>query len=767
MNSFTVSTITLPVVIGQGSSIAVQIHFNPHGQRGRFEDRLELVFRKPDNSLFVITRPIKATVGNNDLVTLAPVAPYTRPTQVRQRGTRLQVIEGGEETAPTVRYLRKLEAYNIPEGIRQTLSTGALEQQLEAFRDRLMPGTLGEQSYSQYWSSLVHAEHLQAEIDLRNFDMDDVGLIKQGRLYELEVPGLAEKRPSVLKGDRINIHPHDREEGVWFKGIVHEVLQLAVRISFHPSFPHNARALYDVEFLLNPVPFRRMLQAVKTPSPRIDIILPAAENLNLGDALGDEVDPIHNIYNHLVNTNEEQLQAVKRVTSLPSGSSPFIIFGPPGTGKTMTIVECIAQLLDKPSSRILACAPSNSATDLIAERLINTRDLTPAELFRLNAIWRPRIELPEDLVEYSLHHNTRGFEVPALDKLRSFRVVVCTCSSAALAYARGINPGHFTHIFIDEAGQASEPEVMIPILNLSSRDTNVILSGDPKQLGPVIRSPVARRLGMSTSYLERLMSLPVYDEVTMRGISVAKLLKNFRSHPSILSFPNEQFYGNELVPRAPANITDVFLNWNRLGTQNFPVVFEAIAGEDMRESTSPSFFNPHEASLVKEYVQGLLPLMATTRQIGIVTPYRAQVRKIRQLLREINITDIDIGSVEIFQGQAIRSNQDFLSFDVKHTLGFVANRRRLNVAITRAQALLIIIGDPMVLGLDRLWRRFLYYIYHSGGWKGSPFPWNPDSNPDDEVTSSIAQQEVVQLLQRAETDGADGTDDDVAGVGNE
>ncbi|KAG8685962.1 hypothetical protein FRC08_012826 [Ceratobasidium sp. 394] len=319
---------------------------------------------------------------------------------------------------------------------------------------------------------------------------------------------------------------------------------------------------------------------------------------------------------------------------------------------------------------------------------------------------------------------------------------------------------------------------MIPILPLAGNNTNVILSGDPKQLGPVIRSPVARQLGMSTSYLERLMSMPAYDEVAMRGISVVKLLKNFRSHEAILAFPNEQFYKNELIPCAPPNITNTLLSWNRLASPNFPVIFEAITGEDMRESTSPSFFNPHEASLVKEYVQGLTPFMATTKEIGIVTPYRAQVRKIRQLLHEIGTNDIDVGSVENFQGQerqviilsTVRSNQDFLNFDLKHTLGFVANERRLNVAITRAQALLIIIGDPMVLGLDPLWPRLLYFIHHSGGWKGAPFPWDPEANLDAHPTASLAERDILQLLRRADasTPDEDATAElDQAGMGDE
>ncbi|KAG8756229.1 hypothetical protein FRC12_010636 [Ceratobasidium sp. 428] len=725
----------------------------------------------------MITRPLKAIVASSDLVQLAPITPYQRARPARKRNTKIQIIGGGEKIFSNTKYKRRLPQADIPRDLEQLLTHGAIDQQIGEFGEKFMPESFTADSYRHFWSSLVYAEHIQARIDLSSFDMDDVTLVKRGTLYELEVPGLAEKRPSVLSGDRINIHPHSQPDGVWFKGIVHEIQLSKVRISFHPSFPHHPSATYDVEFTLNPVPFRRMVQAVSVPNPRTNIIFPSPEDLHsdVGVQSVQSNQPAR-VYNRLLNTNNEQLQAVRCVTELRSGSPPFVIFGPPGTGKTVTVVECISQLLDTPSVRILACAPSNSASDLIAQRLIDTRALGTNELFRLNAIWRSRNELPEELQGYSRY--SRHFEVPDLEELNSYRVIVATCSSAALLYGHGVDPGHFTHIFIDEAGQASEPEVMIPVLPLVNSSTNVVLSGDPKQLGPVIRSPVARQLGMGTSYLERLMALPAYDEVIMRGISVIKLLKNFRSHESILAFPNRQFYRNELIPCASPNITETLLNWNGLASPRFPIVFKAITGEDMRESTSPSFFNPHEASLVKECVQSLVPYMATTKQIGIVTPYRAQVRKIRQLLRDIGIDDIDIGSVEKFQGQerqviilsTVRSNKDFLGFDLKHTLGFVANKQRLNVAITRAQALLIIVGDPVILGLDPLWRQFLYFIYQSGGWTGSPFPWDPEADPEDSGSTSLLEEsEVVRLLRRAATDASDDSagELDQAGMGDE
>jgi hypothetical protein len=122
-------------------------------------------------------------------------------------------------------------------------------------------------------------------------------------------------------------------------------------------------------------------------------------------------------------------------------------------------------------------------------------------------------QLPNLLLPYIYSHGDH-FSVPGLDKLGSYRIVVSTCVSASTLFCIGIPPGHYTHIFVDEAGQATEPEVMVPIATMAGDLTNVVLSGDPKQLGPIIRSSVARTLGLEKSYLERIMEREGYDEDT-------------------------------------------------------------------------------------------------------------------------------------------------------------------------------------------------------------------------------------------------------------
>ena len=175
------------------------------------------------------------------------------------------------------------------------------------------------------------------------------------------------------------------------------------------------------------------------------------------------------------------------------------------------MIEAICQLLRRNQSgpRLLACAPSNSASDLLAERL-QQHGITHSEMFRLNAPSRQVNSLAESLKQCS-RIDQGQFVVPKLQELVNFRIIITTCISAFVLYSLGMKAGHFTHIFIDEAGQALEPEVMVPIRTLAGKKTNIVLSGDPKQLGPIVCSNVAAELGCKISYLDRLMRRDVYQ----------------------------------------------------------------------------------------------------------------------------------------------------------------------------------------------------------------------------------------------------------------
>jgi helicase MOV-10 len=189
----------------------------------------------------------------------------------------------------------------------------------------------------------------------------------------------------------------------------------------------------------------------------------------------------------------------------------------PGTGKTSTIVEAMRQLLlQSPNARILACAPSNTAADIIANRL---KVLGKSVLFRLNSLSRKTEDLNKDLHQYALVNDNNVFAFPLVEELKKYRVIVSTCITAGVLWGIGFKKGDFSHIFIDEAGHGEEPEIMIPFRTLGNESTNFVLAGDHRQLGPEINSPIARKFELQKSYLKRLMDREIYDEELGRGLT--------------------------------------------------------------------------------------------------------------------------------------------------------------------------------------------------------------------------------------------------------
>ncbi|KZT00672.1 P-loop containing nucleoside triphosphate hydrolase protein [Laetiporus sulphureus 93-53] len=777
-STFSLSFPAHPAAIIYGRPLNIEVSFQRHF-RGRYEDRIELVLRDTAlNKTFIIVRPVRVTVGSKaDHDLLKPVAPYI-PRKRTRRDPELDVIPGVPPPAlRAVPYVTKLPWAEIPKRISAALAQGSLDQQIAFFRDTELPRVLNSANHSRHFKTLLWIEEHRMENDLQIYDIPDAQMRKYNQYYYLSVPGLAEKRPSVLVGDIVLVQPHGADTGRWYEGHVHVVHKEEVGLCFHGSFQgHQPSQLYNVRFKLNRIPLRRQHQALDTAFDPDRVLLPEQAHF-VTTAIPSPIGIRAYIYNSLIISNPPQLQAITSISEQPAGSPPFVIFGPPGTGKTITVVECIRQIQRlNPRARILVCAPSNSAADLIASRLSM---LSTSEMFRFYAPSRQKNQVPDELLPYSYTSpQSNHFSTPPVGVLKRYRVIVSTCVSASFAHGVGMPRGHFTHIFVDEAGQATEPEVMVAVRTMADNNTNIVLSGDPKQLGPIIRSGVARALGLEKSYLERLMQRQAYDEISGRGLSVIKLVQNFRSHPTILKFPNERFYKGDLQPCGSPTVIDSFLGSPLLVNKKFPVVMHAISGKDDREASSPSFFNIDEVLQVKDYVQRLRSdryFRITDAQIGVIAPYHAQCMKIRTALRGV-ADEVKIGSVEEFQGQerqviiisTVRSSQEFVEYDLRHTLGFVANPRRFNVAVTRAQALLIIIGDSNVLSLDPLWRSFLNYVYENGGWTGDEPSWDTREAVDeaggyDETIRDSAISDMNDFARRMEMltlDGMISTDAD-------
>jgi helicase MOV-10 len=203
-----------------------------------------------------------------------------------------------------------------------------------------------------------------------------------------------------------------------------------------------------------------------------------------------------------------------------------------------------------------------------------------------------------------------------------------------------------------------------------------------------------------------------------------------------------------------------------------PLIFHGIQGEHEREGNSPSWFNSHEIKVVLNYVAALVGFRGITpASIGIVTPYRKQVEKLRIGLKSksAHYNEVTVGTCEQFQGQerriiiisTVRSSTEYDDQDKYFNLGFLANPKRFNVAVTRAQALLIVVGNPRVLKSDPSWSRFLQHCSKTESCRGVNVVEDSINNIIDQLTELTIVDEDVEISEEDDI-GIEGTADRTA-----
>ncbi|EDV37969.1 uncharacterized protein Dana_GF11149, isoform B [Drosophila ananassae] len=425
--------------------------------------------------------------------------------------------------------------------------------------------------------------------------------------------------------------------------------------------------------------------------------------------------------NRLIGSNPEQLQAVRQVALSKKLPAPYIIVGPPGTGKTATICEAIYQLyVRRPETHILVLAGSNTACDEVALRLLRAiakaPESHPRPLTRIFAAsCDRRIDNIDDmLLEYSNMYSLHFY--PAVQAVHQYRIVVCTLSLAGKLSTGGFAKGNvFSHVFVDEAAASTEAEALMGITCTISPTTNLILSGDHKQLGPVLQSQRASQWGLSLSLFERLLQRNCYqvkDDGSYNEAVQTRLIRNFRSHPEIVALYSDLYYGGKLKAKAPMDSVCKFRNWFHMPNPDFPIMFHSVFGTVMNTKSSVSLCNNKEIDAVMDYVKDLMYFglngekIAQT-DIGIISPYKNQYQRIQEQLNMRSWSQIDCGSVELFQGK--EKQVIIVSFVRSFTpkLGFLDNERRLNVLLSRPMSLLILIGNPRTLSQNNDFRRII------------------------------------------------------------
>jgi ATP-dependent RNA/DNA helicase IGHMBP2 len=422
-----------------------------------------------------------------------------------------------------------------------------------------------------------------------------------------------------------------------------------------------------------------------------------------------------------------------------------VIHGPPGTGKTTALVELVRQSIRR-GERVLCCAPSNLAVDNMLERLLNAGEravrlghparVLPAlrahtldlmvdahpdvkksrklvrealALFRSAGKYTRAKPMPGERAQKrrearALLDDARRLEAQAVSSILANATALCVTTTAldgeVLAGRR------FDVAVVDEAGQTTEPSAWIPLLHAGK----LVLAGDHCQLPPTVVSPDAAREGFAVSLMERL--------VAKHGATITRRLRTqYRMHREIMEFSSREFYGGDLEAHASVadHVLDDLSGVTPADVTARPVELIDTAGAGWDEELEPdgeSKRNPDEADLVVQKVRELLDAGLVPAQIGVITPYAAQVRLLRGLL---GVEGLEIDSVDGFQGREkeaivvslVRSNTD-------GEIGFLGDFRRMNVALTRARRKLLLIGDGATLATEAFYQRLLEYVASLG-----------------------------------------------------
>jgi len=515
-----------------------------------------------------------------------------------------------------------------------------------------------------------------------------------------------------------------------------------------------------VDVMFDEMSYREMEYALKKTIEAEDNRLAELREILLGNVTGYELQVAGNFPHETRNPqlvtshlNPSQQQAVKKIVEAPDVA---FIHGPPGTGKTTTIVECIKVTVQN-ERQVLVCAPSNAAVDLLVEKL---------SLQGLNVL---RIGHPARVTEFSLSKtlDAKIAEHKYYDELRSLRrkmeqlrhqsgqfkrnyghtereqrrmmreeakvlkadadqlefyIVNDLLNNADVICSTLVGSSHpmlkgrkFKTVFIDEAGQALEPACWIPLL----KSQRVIFAGDHCQLPPTIKSHEAARQGLAKTLFEK--GIEKYPQLA------SMLQVQYRMHEAIMEFSSNYFYNNELIAHES-------VKHELLRPHEEPIEFIDTAGcgySEKQDKETLSRYNDEEAELLIHQVEKLVESIGTSAwldekiTLGIISPYSAQIDKIQHLVETSEILEplhrlISINTVDAFQGQErdviamsfVRSNE-------KSEVGFLSDIRRTNVAITRARKKLIMVGDSATLGAHPFYLQLIDFLQAKGFYKSA------------------------------------------------
>ncbi|XP_033098480.1 helicase with zinc finger domain 2-like isoform X2 [Anneissia japonica] len=471
----------------------------------------------------------------------------------------------------------------------------------------------------------------------------------------------------------------------------------------------------EIMFLIDRIPFVEMHFAIKNLKKMHCVWPKKSEQLTTAMNCSNELDKYQETAASFICSKEIQHE-----------QAFLIICGPFGTGKTRVLATSVKRILGRSDdSRVLISTLSNSAADLYiinglqeeSDRFSKGRDA-----YKILRVYQPnrRVStIPQRVKKHCLFENETKLRVPERDDIEMAKVVICTLATAIYLIPLNVN-GLFTHILIDEAGQALEPQTIMPI-TLADEKTCVVLAGDHLQMSPKIYSNSSKAVGFHISLLERLKKMRMANSVLLR--------RNYRTCRPILKFLSKCIYEKGIEYAT-----------NEEFSSDFGPAISLVEVKGLDTKRGSSYVNKDESTELVERVKYLhdhWPEKFGEKDIAVVTSYHAQVFLIRKLLRKQDMKNVIVEHVRNIQGRQFRVmfistvrtrktlNLDEVTafkgtgFISTRTYGFLSDEKLLNTAFTRAKSMIVVVGDPVALcsagECCSIWSEYVQQCENIGG----------------------------------------------------
>uniref|UniRef100_A0A8C3J0T0 Helicase with zinc finger 2 n=1 Tax=Calidris pygmaea TaxID=425635 RepID=A0A8C3J0T0_9CHAR len=505
-------------------------------------------------------------------------------------------------------------------------------------------------------------------------------------------------------------------------------LQIPKRCCSELNFKPNTSHKVEIQFQIDQLLFRQWHQAVDSLLDE-KLVLPDVASCSIPYSLGSPQ-----------KGNSKQKQAISFITGQTTTSRqvpPLLIYGPFGTGKTFTLAMATIEILRQPNTRVLICTHTNSAADIYIREYFHNyvTDRHPwAVPLRIISTDRP-INLTDPITQMycCLSPDQRSFRHPTRAEIDRHRIIITT---SMLSKNLKVPPGYFTHIMIDEAAQMLECEALVP-LSYASFQTRIVLAGDHMQITPKLFS-VGDGQSADHTLLNRLFQFYQKERHEVATRSRIIFNENYRSTAGIIEFVSKHFYiGKGNAIQASGNIPP--------HPEIYPLVFCHVSGVAERDMAMISWHNASEIVQVIEKVKeihrrwpdewGVRDLKRICvvshgmQPTATLTQAERRVAARQGLPRWVPVSDFSLvlsGAGREFRVIIISTvhTSESLRVSASHHLEFFNEARVLNTIMTRAQSLVIAVGDAVALcshgQCSKVWKRFIQQCIE----KGSIFPEN-------------------------------------------